>query len=45
MVDIMAPVIMSSVCFLVLSKLSRLSLAVVTYADELYSRLSLTVPW
>jgi len=42
MVDIMVSVIMRS---LALSRLSRLSLAVVTYADELYSRLGITVPW
>jgi len=43
MVDFMAPVIMSSAWFLALSKLSRLPLTVVVYADELYSRLGLTV--
>ena len=37
----MAPVIMRSAWY----KLSRLPLTVVAYADELYSRLGLTVPW
>jgi len=35
----MAPVIVRSACFLALSKISRLPLAVVAYGDELYSRL------
>ena len=43
MVDFMALVIMRSVWFLALSKLSRLHLAVMAYADQLYSRLGLTV--